>query len=107
LQGLVAININLDRFGLGLSLLGQANLEHTLIIVGAHLPRIDGTGQRERTCEASILPLDTAEVLLFFFLLDLPLALDSEGGVLNPHINVFFVVISLRPASLESALWEA
>ena len=52
---------------------------------------IDGTGQRERPGEASVLPLDTTEVLLFLFLLDLALAMDGEGGVLDADINVFFV----------------
>jgi hypothetical protein len=46
--------------------------------VGAHLPRIHGTGQRERPGEASVLPLDATEVLLFLFLLDLALAMDGD-----------------------------
>ena len=53
--------------------------------------QIHSTRQRERTGETSILPLDPTEVLLFLFLLDLALALDGEGCVLDADINVFFV----------------
>jgi hypothetical protein len=55
------------------------------------LPGIDGTRQSERAGEASVLPLDATEVLLFLFLLDLALAMDCEGAVLDTDINVFFV----------------
>jgi hypothetical protein len=40
------------------------------------------------------LPLDATEVLLFLFLLDLALAMDGEGVVLNTDINVAFVDVS-------------
>src|SRR5260370_3301263 len=89
-ESLLAANINLDLLGLGFGLLGQANLEHALVIVGAHLPRIHGTGQRERAGEASVLPLDATAVLLFLFLLDVALAMDGEFVVLDADINVFF-----------------
>jgi hypothetical protein len=37
------------------------------------------------------MPLDAAEVLLFFFLLDLALMMmNGEGVVLNPDIAIFF-----------------
>src|SRR5580693_5316568 len=68
-ESLLAPNINLDLFGLGFSLLGEADLQHAVVIVGAHLSRIDGTGQRERAGEGSVVPLDATEVFLFFFLL--------------------------------------
>jgi len=55
------------------------------------LPRVDGTGQRERAGEASVLPLNATEVLLFLFLLDLALAMDGERVALDADINVFFV----------------
>ena len=80
-EGLLAANSNLNLLGLGFGLLGKVNLQHALVIVGAHLPRIYRTGQRERPGEASVLPLDTTEVLLFLFLLDLALAMNSESGV--------------------------
>jgi hypothetical protein len=59
--------------------------------VGAHLPRIYRAGQRERPGELSVLPLDATKILLFLFLLDLALAMDGEGRVLDADINVFFV----------------
>src|SRR5579864_4678678 len=59
--------------------------------MGAHLPWIYRTGQSERPGEASVLPLDATEVLLFLFLVDLALAMDGEGVVLDADINVFFV----------------
>src|SRR5712692_10534617 len=90
-EGLLAANINLDLLGLGFSLLGEVDLQHALIIVGAHLPWIHRTGQRERASEASVLPLDATEVLLFLFLLHLALAMDGEGVALDADINVFFV----------------
>src|SRR5271165_2855809 len=68
-ESLLAANINLDLLGLGFGLLGEVDLQHALVIVGAHLPRIHRAGQRERAGEASVLPLDATEVFLFFFLL--------------------------------------
>src|ERR1700731_4715468 len=81
LEGLLAANtnfldanINLDLLGLRFGLLGQADLQHALVIVSRHLRWVHRTGERERACEASVLPLDTTEVLLFLFILDLALA---------------------------------
>src|SRR6266699_4852135 len=90
-KGLLAANIHLDLLGLGFGLLGKVNLQYALVIVGGHLPRIYRAGQRERPGELSVLPLDATKVLLFLFLLDLALAMDGEGGVLDADINVFFV----------------
>jgi len=90
-EGLLAANINLDLLGLGFGLLGEVDLQHALIIVGAHLPWIHRTGQRERAGEASVLPLNATEVLFFLFLLELALAVDGEGVVFDADINVFFV----------------
>src|SRR5712691_13391501 len=66
-EGLLAANIHLDLLGLGFGLLGQGDLQHALVIVGRHLPRIYRTGQGERPGELSVLPLDATEVLLFLF----------------------------------------
>src|SRR6266496_4424037 len=74
-EGLLTADVHLDLLGLGFGLLGEVDLQHALVIVGAHLPRIDGTGQRERAGEASVLPLNATEVLLLLFLLDLALAM--------------------------------
>src|SRR5271157_5028863 len=74
---LLAANTNFDLLGLGLSLLGEIDLQHALVVVGAYLPRIHGVGQRERAGETSILPLDATVVLFFFFLLKLSLAVDD------------------------------
>jgi hypothetical protein len=68
--------IHLDLLGLGFRLFGEFDLQQALFIVGTHLPRIYRTGERERAGEASVLPLDATEVLLFLFLLDLALAMD-------------------------------
>src|SRR5271166_4052666 len=88
---LLAANSNLDLLGLGLSLLGEVNLQNALVVVGAYLPRIHGVGQHERAGETSILPLDTTVVFFFFFLLKLALAVDYQGIVLDTDINVFFL----------------
>ena len=77
-EGLLAANIHLDLLGLGFRLFGEFDLQQALIIVGAHLPRIYRTGERERAGKASVLPLDATEVLLFLFLLDLALAMDGD-----------------------------
>src|SRR5580704_673274 len=90
-DGLLAANIHFDLRGLGLDPLGEVDLQHALVTVGTHLSRIHGAGKRERAGKASVLALDATEVLLFFFLLNLPLAMDSERVVLNADINVFFV----------------
>jgi len=78
-DGLLAANTNFDLRGLGFDPLGEDDLQHTLVTVGAHLSRIHGAGKRERAGKASVLPLDATEVLLFFFLLNLALAMDGEG----------------------------
>src|SRR5207248_8013179 len=75
-ESLLAAHVNLDLLGLGLRLLGEPDLQYAFFVVGAYLPRIHGARQRERAGEASVLPLDTTEILLFFFLLDLALAVD-------------------------------
>src|SRR6266852_1517430 len=77
-EGLLAANIHLDLLGLGFGLLGELDLQHALIIVGAHLPWIHRTRQRERAGEASVLPLHATEVLLLLFLLELTLTVDGE-----------------------------
>jgi hypothetical protein len=52
--------------------------------------------------ELSVLPLDATEVLLFLFFLDLTLAMDGEGGVLDTDINVFLVdALGLQMRSLQ------
>src|SRR4029077_17015599 len=50
---LLAANIHFDLLGLGFGLLGEANLQHAFVIVGADLPRIYRTRERERAGEAS------------------------------------------------------
>jgi hypothetical protein len=90
-DGLLTPNVHLDLLGLGFGLLRKINLQHALVIVGTHLPRIYRTGQRERPGELSVLPLDATEVLLFLFLLDPALAMNCEDVVLDANINVFFV----------------
>src|SRR5512135_1111090 len=87
----LAANLHLDLLGLGFGLLGQADLERALVIVGLDVLGFHRAGQRERAGEASVLPLDATEVLLFLFLLELALAPNSEGVVLGADINVFFV----------------
>ena len=100
LESLLAANSNLDLLGLGFSLLGEVDLQHALVVVGAYLPRIHGVGQRERAGEASVLPLDATVVLFFFFLLKLALAVDDQGIVLDADINVFF--LNARDFNLQS-----
>jgi integrase len=90
-EGLLAANINLDLLGLGFRLFGEFDLQHTLVIVGAHLPLIHGTGQCERAGEASVLPLNAAVVLFLLFLLDVALAMDGESAVVDVDMNVLFV----------------
>jgi hypothetical protein len=87
LESLLAANINLDLLRLGLGLFGKGNLQHSLVRVRVHLSRIHGTGQRERASEASVLPLDATEVLLFLFLLNLALAVHGEGIVVDAELQ--------------------
>jgi hypothetical protein len=47
-EGLLAANINLDLLGLGFGLLGELDLQHALVIVGDHVPRIHGGSVNER-----------------------------------------------------------
>src|SRR5579864_147002 len=91
LEALAAANIYLDLLGLGFRLLSQPDLQHAPVILSVYLSRIYRTGQRERPGEATVLPLDATEVLLFLFLLDLALAMDGEGIVLDADVDVFFV----------------
>jgi len=42
-EDLVGANSHLDLFGLGFGLLGKVNLQHALVVVGAHLTEIHGT----------------------------------------------------------------
>src|SRR5579872_3050782 len=90
-EDLLAANMNLDLLRLGFGLLGERDLQYSLVIIRAHLPRINGAWQRERTGETSVLALDAAEVLLFLILLDLALAINGEDIILDANINVFFV----------------
>jgi hypothetical protein len=46
-EGLLAANSHLDLLRLSFGLFGEVNLLHALVIVGAHLPRIYRTRQRE------------------------------------------------------------
>ena len=69
-ESFVAANVNLDLLGLGFGLLGERDLQHTFVIVGAHLSRIYRTGECKRAGEASILPFDATEVFLFLIILN-------------------------------------
>ncbi len=80
-QGLLHVDVHLDLLGFGFRLLREADLQHALVIVGAYLLRIHRVGQCERTGEASVLSLDSLEILLFFFLLEPTLAADGERVV--------------------------
>ena len=42
-ETLLAANSNLDLLGLGLSLLGEIDLQNALVVMGAYLPWISGT----------------------------------------------------------------
>jgi hypothetical protein len=92
-EGLLAANVHFDLLGLGFGLLGKVDFQHALVIVGAHLPGIDGTRQRERPGELSVLPLDATrrKFSSFSSLLDLALAMDGEGVVLDMDSNVLLV----------------
>ena len=46
-ESLLAAKINLDLLRLGFGLFGQLDFQHAIVIVGAHLPRVHGTGQRK------------------------------------------------------------
>jgi len=90
-ESLLAAHIDFDLLGLGFSLFGQGDLQHALIVVCRNLLGIHGGGQIEGAGEAAILTLHTAVVLFFFFLLDLALAVDGEGVVLDADVDIFFI----------------
>jgi hypothetical protein len=75
---LLGANIHLDLLGLGFGLLGKLNLQHALVIMGAHLPGIDGTGQRERPGEASVLMQEKCGFVRRLIVRCLPLPLNGE-----------------------------
>ena len=72
-ESLLAADTNLYLLGLDFGLFGQLDFQHAIVIVGAHLPRINGAGKREYAGEASVLPLNATEVLLLLFLFELTL----------------------------------
>jgi len=90
-QGPLAVDVQLDLLGFGFRLLREADLQHAFVIVGAYLLQIHRVGQRERTSEASVLALDSLEILLFLLLLERALAADGERVARNADINVLFV----------------
>src|SRR5258708_31096 len=88
-QRLVAANVHLDLLRLGFSLLGQSDLQHPLVVVRRNLLGVHGCGQSESAGEAAILTLHAPIILFFLFLLDLALAVNGEGIVLQANVDVF------------------
>src|SRR5207247_6814808 len=83
------VYLNLLRFGFGL--LRQLDLQHALFIVGLDVVRVNCARECEAASEAAILPLDPAIVLFLLFLFEVSLAMNGQGVVLNPDIDVFLI----------------
>src|SRR5438105_3616381 len=64
-------DVDFDLLWLGFRLLRQSYLQHSLVVIGFYLLRVQCIGQRKGAGEAAILPLDAMEVLLLLFLLEL------------------------------------
>src|SRR6185503_17112421 len=90
-QRLFATYIDFDLLGLGFGLFGQLYLQHTFLVVGGNAFRVHRVGQSERASEAAILPFDPAVVLFFFILLELALAMHSQGVVFDAYVDVLLV----------------
>ena len=79
LQGLFALfaaDMHFDLLRLGFGLLGQADLQHALVVVRRNILSVHGRGQIEGAGEAAVLALDAAIVLLFLFFFELALAVE-------------------------------
>src|SRR5579863_9737008 len=84
-------DIYFDLLRLGFGLLGQRDLQDALVVVGRDFLGVYGGGQIEGAGEAAVVALHAAVVLFFLFLLDLALAVHSEGVVLHADVDVFLV----------------
>jgi hypothetical protein len=65
-ERLFGAHVDFDLLGLGFGLLRQVDLQYALVVVGADLSCVHGTGESERAGEASVLPLNPTEALLPF-----------------------------------------
>ena len=82
---------DLDLLRLGFGFLGQADLQHALIVIGLDVFVVDGCRKREGASETAILALDPAIVLFFLFLLELAFAMNGQRVVLDADVDVFLV----------------
>ncbi|MCU1270719.1 MAG: hypothetical protein JWN74_2013 [Acidobacteriaceae bacterium] len=87
----LAADVDFNLLRLGFSLLGKLDLQYPLVIVRLNVLGINRIRQGEGAGEAAILPLNPAEVLFFFFLLELALAMNGQRVVLDPDIDVLLV----------------
>src|SRR5947209_9725373 len=97
-QGALALfgaDVHFDLLRLGFRLLGQADLQHAFVVVRRNLLAVHGLRQSEGASEAAVLTLHAAVVLFFLFLLDLALALNGKGVVLDAYI--YFLILDSSP----------
>src|SRR5687767_13928758 len=81
-------DFDVDRAGLRLFPERQLHREHAVLEVRADLARIDGVGQRERPVERAVRPLDPAVALFLHLRVELLVALQDEGAVLDADLDV-------------------
>ena len=91
-EALLAANIDLDLLRLGFGLLGEVDLQHALVVVGAHLSWINGTGRRERAGEACV-PIRTV------------LARSCEIPVFVGKTWIRLATLRAGPSKLSMNLW--
>src|SRR5690349_12507407 len=88
-RALRATDVDLDLLRLGFRLLGQIDLQDSLVVARRDVLGVHGLGQSEGAGEAAILTLHAAIVLFFLFLLDLALAGDGQRVVFHADVDVF------------------
>src|SRR5438105_7851369 len=83
--------VDLDRPGLRFLPLGQGQGQHAVLVLGVGLLRVDRAGQREAAHERAIRPLDTMVIVLLRLVLELALALEVQGAVIDADLDVLRV----------------
>src|SRR5438270_7121352 len=90
LEGLLA-DSNFDLPRLGFCPLGQRDLQYALLIAGFHLLSVHGVRELKGADKRAIPALNAMEILFFFFLLKLALALNGQGVVFHADVDVLIV----------------
>src|SRR6266699_2840550 len=94
----LAAGADLDALGLGLLGLGHHDLQHAVLERGLDHVRHHVGGQGDRAAEGAVAALDAMVLLLGGVVGEVPLALDSQQGVLDGDLEV----VELDPWQLDA-----